>query len=133
MGAARSLRGQALPLVFAGEGRALSALALGQPVRVWAHSSTRVAGAYVGGIRYSEADGITGALVLPRDPEALAARLAEMLRDPARLKELGRNGIRRVHGQFTWQKVARSVSLLYEQVAGESLAGGRRARMPVAA
>ena len=47
VGAARSLRGQALPLVFAGEGRALSALVLGQPVRVWAHSGARVAGVQV--------------------------------------------------------------------------------------
>ncbi|HYD56799.1 MAG TPA: glycosyltransferase family 1 protein [Burkholderiales bacterium] len=94
---------------------------------------TPVAGADVGGIRFSVADGITGALVPPKDPEALAARLAEMLRDPVRLRELGKNGIKRVHGQFTWQKVARSVGLLYEQVAGETLSGGRRARMPVAA
>jgi D-inositol-3-phosphate glycosyltransferase len=94
---------------------------------------TPVAGADVGGIRFSVADGLTGALVPPRSPELLAARLAEMLRDPARLRELGRNGIRRVHSQFTWQKVARSIGGLYEQVAGESLSGGRRARLPVAA
>jgi D-inositol-3-phosphate glycosyltransferase len=98
---------------------------------------TPVAGADVGGIRFSVADGVTGALVPPRDPDALAARLAGMLRDPARLRELGRNGIRRVHGQFTWQKVARSIGGLYEQVAGESLPGslssGRRTRLRVAA
>jgi glycosyltransferase involved in cell wall biosynthesis len=94
---------------------------------------TPVAGADVGGIRFSVADGITGALVPPKDADALAARLAEMLRDPVRLRELGRNGIKRVHAQFTWQKVARSVGALYEQVAGETLSGGRRARIPVAA
>lgn len=94
---------------------------------------TPVAGADVGGIRFSVADGITGALVPPKDPDALAARLAELLRDPVRLRELGRNGVKRVHAQFTWQKVARSIGLLYEQVAGESLSGGRRARVPVAA
>jgi D-inositol-3-phosphate glycosyltransferase len=94
---------------------------------------TPVAGADVGGIRFSVADGVTGALVPPKDPEALAARLAELLRDPVQLRELGRNGIRRVHAQFTWQKVARSIGMLYEQVAGETLSRGRRARMPVAA
>jgi len=94
---------------------------------------TPVAGADVGGIRFSVADGVTGALVPPRNPEALAERLAEMLRDPVRLRELGRNGIRRVNGQFTWQKVARSIGSLYEQVAGRTLSGGRRARLAVAA
>ena len=93
---------------------------------------TPVAGADVGGIRFSVADGVTGALVPPRDPDALGARLADLLRDPVRLKELGRNGIRRVNGQFTWQRVARSIGLLYEDVAGETQ-GRRRARMPVAA
>lgn len=86
---------------------------------------TPVAGADVGGIRFSVADGVTGVLVPPRDPEALAARLAEMLRDPVRLRELGRNGVRRVQAQFTWQKVARSIAGLYEQIAG--------VRIPVAA
>ena len=77
---------------------------------------TPVVGADVGGIRYSVADGETGALVPPNDPDALAARLADLYSDPARLKALGRNAIRRVHGQFTWQKVARSIAGCYEQV-----------------
>jgi glycosyltransferase involved in cell wall biosynthesis len=77
---------------------------------------TPVVGADVGGIRYSVADGETGALVPPNDPDALAARLAELYSDPARLKALGKNAIRRVHGQFTWQKVARSIAGCYEQV-----------------
>ncbi|ENO87892.1 efflux RND transporter periplasmic adaptor subunit [Thauera linaloolentis] len=42
IGAARSLREQALPLTFAAEGEALSMLALGQPVEVFVHTrSTR--------------------------------------------------------------------------------------------
>ena len=95
---------------------------------------TPVAGADVGGIRYSVADGVTGVLVPPRNPDALGERLAELLRDPARLRELGRNGVRRVNAQFTWRRVARSIGGLYRQVAGGSLrAGGRRARIPVAA
>jgi len=77
---------------------------------------TPVVGADVGGIRYSIADGETGALVPPNDPDALAARVAELYSDPARLKVLGKNAIRRVHGQFTWQKVARSIAGCYEQV-----------------
>jgi len=49
LGAARSLREQALPLMFAGEAKALAvlALALGQPVRVVVQSTERVAGLQV--------------------------------------------------------------------------------------
>jgi len=79
---------------------------------------TPVIGADVGGIRFSVADGVTGVLVPPNDPDALAARAAELLRDPARLKEMGRAGMQRVHAQFTWPKVARGLSGFYERVLG---------------
>ena len=44
LGAARSLREQALPLAFRAEGPALSALAVGQPVRVFVQSKNKVKG-----------------------------------------------------------------------------------------
>lgn len=44
VGAARSLREQALPLTFRAEGPALSALAVGQPVRVFVHGKAKVKG-----------------------------------------------------------------------------------------
>lgn len=44
IGAARSLREQALPLVFRAEGKALAALAVGQPVRVFVRGKTLVQG-----------------------------------------------------------------------------------------
>ncbi|HEX5065583.1 MAG TPA: glycosyltransferase family 1 protein [Myxococcota bacterium] len=91
---------------------------------------TPVLGADVGGIRFSVVDGMTGRLVPPNDPEALAERLAELYRDPERLKELGRNGIKRVHSHFTWQKVARSVGCWYDEL----MAPAARPRLrPVAA
>jgi glycosyltransferase involved in cell wall biosynthesis len=77
---------------------------------------TPVIGADVGGICYSVADGVTGWLVPPEDPAALAARAAQMLRDAAATKVMGRNAIRRVHGQFTWRKVTRSIAGLYREV-----------------
>jgi D-inositol-3-phosphate glycosyltransferase len=79
---------------------------------------TPVLGADVGGIRFSVLDGVTGFLVPPNDPEALAERAADLLRDPERMKEMGRNGIARVHAQFTWPKVTRAVCAFYEQVLG---------------
>lgn len=44
IGAARSLREQALPLLFEGDDPALQQLALGQPVRVFVHSASRTRG-----------------------------------------------------------------------------------------
>ncbi len=44
VGAARSLREQALPLVFRAQGRPLAALAVGQPVRVFVQGRTTVQG-----------------------------------------------------------------------------------------
>jgi glycosyltransferase involved in cell wall biosynthesis len=87
----------------------------------------------VGGIRYSVVDGITGGLVPPHNAEALAARLAEMLRDPERRKEYSRNGIKRVHAQFTWQKVARSIAGCYEEILAQGAPRRGAARMAVAA
>jgi len=47
LGSARSLREQALPLAFRAEGAALVQLALGQPVRVFVQSKSRLKGAAV--------------------------------------------------------------------------------------
>jgi D-inositol-3-phosphate glycosyltransferase len=57
---------------------------------------TPVVGSKVGGIKYTVADGKTGFLVPPKDPEALAARLAELFQDPSKLKRVRRQAIQRV-------------------------------------
>jgi hypothetical protein len=44
LGAARSLREQALPLMFRGEGELLGQLAVGQPVKVFVHTRSKVRG-----------------------------------------------------------------------------------------
>ena len=90
---------------------------------------TPVIGADVGGIRYSVANGTTGWLVPPDDPHALAARVAQMYADPAAMKAMGRAAIRRVHAQFTWRKVTRSIATLYREVlAGQAPRPERMAR-----
>ncbi|MFL5779259.1 MAG: glycosyltransferase [Chloroflexota bacterium] len=77
---------------------------------------TPVVGSNVGGIKFSVRDGETGYLVPPRDPDALAERMAHLYRNPKLLAHLGRQGIRRVHDLFTWERVAGSVAELYEEV-----------------
>ncbi len=77
---------------------------------------TPVIGSSVGGIRYTVVDGQTGYLVPPRDPDALAGRLARVLGDPEHARVLSRQAIRRVNAHFTWRHVARSVDDLYARV-----------------
>jgi glycosyltransferase involved in cell wall biosynthesis len=82
---------------------------------------TPVIGSDVGGIRYSVADGVTGYLVPPRDPAALAERLALLRDNPALAAALGRAGIRRVRSRFTWDRIARDLVSVYRAARGETV------------
>jgi len=88
---------------------------------------TPVIGSAVGGIKHSVLDGVTGYLVPANNPDALAARLADVYASPGRARELGRNAVRRVNASFTWERVSASIASLYERVAGgpEALPGDR--------
>ena len=78
---------------------------------------TPVIGADVGGIRYSVADGVTGFLVPPRDPGALAARLDRLRRDPGLARRMGEAGLARAHAEFTWRGVGNSLAAIYARAA----------------
>ncbi len=75
-----------------------------------------VIGSAVGGITYTIADGETGFLVPPRDPQALAAHLYELLVQPERCMHMGQAARMRVERDFTWETVAKRTSELYEAV-----------------
>lgn len=79
---------------------------------------TPVIGSNVGGIKFSVADGHTGALVPPKDPDALARRITALLQSPAVLREMGNNALRRVNKLFTWELVARDMQTVYERIIG---------------
>jgi glycosyltransferase involved in cell wall biosynthesis len=85
---------------------------------------TPVIGSKVGGIKFSVRHGETGYLVPPRDPDALAARIAELYANPKLLAEFGRKAIGRVNDLFTWARVAGALSAVYDEV----LAGRRMER-----
>jgi D-inositol-3-phosphate glycosyltransferase len=80
---------------------------------------TPVVGSNVGGIKYSVADGETGALVEPNNPKLLANKLAWMLNSPELLIRMSENAIWRVNKYFTWAKVATRVSNLYSRLLPE--------------
>lgn len=80
---------------------------------------TPVVGSRVGGIKYTVVDGETGYLVPPHDPDAIADRVARLLRAPDERAAFARNGIARVRSRFSWDEVVRQLLTVYDEVAGE--------------
>ncbi len=67
---------------------------------------TPVVGARTGGIPDAVADGETGLLVEPDQPDELAGALLRLVRDPAYAERLGAQGRQRVVSRFTWDHAA---------------------------
>ena len=78
--------------------------------------STAVAASRVGGIPEVVEDGVTGLLVPPDDPAALADALNALLRDPARAAAMGRAGRLRAVDEFSWDAVAAQTAGLYAEL-----------------
>jgi starch synthase len=72
----------------------------------------------VGGIPEVVADGETGLLVPPDDPEVLAGALNALLRDPDLAAEMGRRGRARAAAEFDWAAIAAQTAALYRDLAG---------------
>jgi glycosyltransferase involved in cell wall biosynthesis len=77
---------------------------------------TPVLGSRVGGIQYSVRDGETGFLVPPNDPDALAAQMARLYREPGLLERMSRQSIDWVKQHFTWHKVTAQLARVYAEV-----------------
>jgi glycosyltransferase involved in cell wall biosynthesis len=90
----------------------LEAMACGKPVVVSA----------VGGHLDTVIDGLTGLLVPPRDPAALAGALRQLLADPARRAAMGAAGMQRARSRYHWGRIAEETLAVYERVAGAGLA-----------
>jgi D-inositol-3-phosphate glycosyltransferase len=75
----------------------------------------------VGGLLDTVVDGVTGVLVPPRQPDALAAAMADLLADPARRAAMGAAATRRAR-LYSWRRIAAATLHAYEQVvAGAAL------------
>ncbi len=81
---------------------------------------TPVVGSRVGGIKTSVADGETGYLVSPRDPEALAGRLYCLLSDPVLRKRMGHAARRRIEDHYTWEHIATLAAATFSEVVREA-------------
>ncbi|MFD1718958.1 glycosyltransferase [Georgenia deserti] len=78
-------------------------------------------GSAVGGLLDSVDDGVTGRLVPPRDPAALAAALAPLLADAGRRRAMGAHARRRVLRRFAWDAVTDGTLAAYRQVTRTAL------------
>jgi glycosyltransferase involved in cell wall biosynthesis len=81
---------------------------------------TPIVGADVGGIKYSVRDGQTGFLVPPKDPAALADRLAILARDRELRRRMSRRARLRAVANFTWARVAEQVAGVYAEVVNRT-------------
>jgi glycosyltransferase involved in cell wall biosynthesis len=87
----------AMPSLHEGLGvAALEAMAAGKPVIA----------SRVGGLQEAVLDGITGMLVAPRDPDALASAIAKLVASPASAESMGHQGRARVGEAFSLQRMA---------------------------
>lgn len=77
---------------------------------------TPVIGTNVGGIKYSVDHEVTGYLVPPDEPQALARRMLELLENPRKHEILSRNALKRVTRLFTWETVSEQLADVYEEV-----------------
>jgi glycosyltransferase involved in cell wall biosynthesis len=68
-----------------------------------------------GGIPEAVEDGVTGRVVPPRDPQALADALVEMLGDPGRLQAMGAAGRARFEERFTADRMVDETLAVYAE------------------
>jgi glycosyltransferase involved in cell wall biosynthesis len=96
-----------MPSVWEGFGLVLvEAMAVGRPV---------VASA-VDGIPEVVQDGVTGCLVPPRDPGALAQALVALIKDPGRLRVMGKASRQRAERHFDHRRMLDNYAALYERL-----------------
>ena len=84
----------------------LDAMALGKPV----------VATHAGGIPEAVQDGITGLLVPPRDPAALARAIRHLLQHPELQVQFGKAGRRWVEQKFTAERMAQQTMQVYHQL-----------------
>jgi glycosyltransferase involved in cell wall biosynthesis len=70
----------------------------------------------VGGAREAIREGVTGFIVPPQDPEAMAKRIVELLKNPVRAVAMGQAGRRVVEDQFSCAAQLRRTEELYERL-----------------
>ena len=76
----------------------------------------------VGGAVDAVADGITGVLVDPTDPAAVAEAIRDLLASPDRAESMGREGMARAR-ELAWPRIVTRVEHVLADVAGGAAGG----------
>jgi spore coat protein SA len=79
-------------------------------------SGLAVVGSRRGGIPEIIIDGRTGVLIEPEDVSGMAARIGELVDDPAKCEEYGRAARKRMEDNFSWDRVANEIEALYDKL-----------------
>jgi len=77
----------------------------------------------VGGVPELVADGVTGFLVPPRDPDALAEALQKLIADPELRRRMGQAGREKALKEFTLGRMLRETERVYREVLGSQKKG----------
>jgi glycosyltransferase involved in cell wall biosynthesis len=77
-----------------------------------------------GGIPEVMLDGTTGYLVPPRDPQAMAERIVELLRDDPLRARMGAAALARARDRFTVERMVEGTAAVYARLAGTARATG---------
>lgn len=77
-------------------------------------SGLALVGTNVGGIPTIIYDGVTGLIVPPRDPAALAEALDSLCANSETRKAMGQAARARVEAEFSWPKIAEETRHIYE-------------------
>ena len=78
-------------------------------------TATPVVATRIGGLPQAIEDGVTGRLVVERDPDALAAAIRDVLAHPSRAHDLGAAARAKVIRDFGWPRVAERFEAAYER------------------
>lgn len=70
----------------------------------------------VGGIPEVVEDGVTGVLVPPENPEALAAAITQLLKDPDGARQMGCRGRERIRAKFTVAQMVSGTMAVYNEL-----------------
>jgi L-malate glycosyltransferase len=76
-----------------------------------------VVGTRAGGIPEVIEDGVTGILVPPRDPQAMADAIVSLLKDEALRLRMGRAGLSLANARFSAERMVQDTIRVYERVA----------------
>lgn len=114
-------RTDATRLIAAADLFVLSSLYEGLPVSLLEAMAlgTPIVATSVGGIPEVVIDGVGGFLVEPLNPDQLAEKMLDLLRDPQLQQRFSENGIRTVRERYDVRRMVESTEAIYERVLAE--------------